>query len=295
MGQLEDLRAFVQIVELESIGKAADAAGLAKSAMSRKLRLLEQRLGTELVVRTTRQWALSDAGRLYFDRARQVISAIDDADAEIREEECELNGEVRLSVPLHYGNSVLSTPLLDFAAEHPKINLNVEFGDRMVDLIGERYDLAIRIAQLADSSSIARKLSQTSHVFCASPSYLDEYPAPVTPEELKSHRILQVGQVRRFHWSFKSAAGKSITVALKSAFNSNNGEALIAASVRGQGIIRVPDFLARAALDNGHLKRILPTFEPDPLGIYIVYPASRHLPRRVRALIDFLIKRQKDM
>lgn len=291
MGQIEDLRAFVQIVEQESIGKAAEHARMAKSAMSRKLRLLEERLQCELIIRTTRQWALSDAGRLYYDRAVNVLSALDEADAEIRNEEREISGEIRLSVPLHFGTNVLMPHLLDFSVEHGGIHLSVDFTDRLVDLIGERYDLAIRISHLADSSLIARKIHQSRRLFCASPAYLDSHPSIRRPEDLKAHSILHVSQAKRFTWEFSSPGGKPIQIALKAKHNFSNGDALLAAAERGLGVIRIPDFLAKPLLAEGRLSHILADFEPEPLGIYTVYPASRHMPRRLRVLIDFLVDR----
>jgi len=198
MGQMEDLRAFVRIVETESIGKAAEQAGIAKSAMSRKLRLLEERLKTELITRTTRQWALTAAGRAYFAHAQTIIAEVDEADAEITNEEVDISGELRLSAPLHYGTRSLAEHLMGFAEMYSGIQLFVDFNDRFVDIIGEHYDLAIRISNLQDSSMIARKLTTTRHVFCASPDYVRETQEITRPEDLKSHRILQIGQTKRF-------------------------------------------------------------------------------------------------
>lgn len=291
MGQLEDLRAFVQIVETESIGKAAEKAGIAKSAMSRKLRLLEERLKTELITRTTRQWALTAAGRAYFAHAQKIIAAVDEADAEITDEDVDISGELRISAPLHYGTSSLADHLMDFAEMHPGIHLFVDFGDRFVDIIGEHYDLAIRISNLQDSSMVARKLTTTQHVFCASPDYLRETPDITRPEDLKSHRILQVGQVKRFKWGFSAPAGGERSVALSSSFNSNNGDMLLCAAMRGHGIARLPDFLAADAIRSGRLTRVLEGWEPAPMQVSAIYPATQFLPRRVRLLIDFLVQR----
>lgn len=291
MGQLEDLRAFVRIVETESIGKAADQAGIAKSAMSRKLRLLEERLNTELITRTTRQWALTAAGRAYFAHAQKIIAAVDEADAEIANDEVEASGDIRLSAPLHYGTSSLAEHLADFSETHPGIHVFVDFGDRFVDIIGEHYDLAIRISNLQESSVIARKLTTTQHVFCASPDYLGDSPDITRPEDLKMHRLLQVGQARRFKWVFSTPEGREQSVALSSSFNSNNGDMLLSAAMRGGGVARLPDFLALGALRSGRLTRILEGWEPAPMQVSAIYPATQFLPRRVRLLIDFLVQR----
>lgn len=291
MGQLEDLRAFVRIVETESIGKAAEQAGIAKSAMSRKLRLLEDRLKTKLITRTTRQWALTAAGRAYFARAQKIIAAVDEADAEITNEEVEASGDIKLSAPLHYGTSILAGHLMDFSDAYPGIQLSVDFGDRFVDMIGEHYDLAIRISNLRDSSVIARKLTTTQHVFCASPDYLRDSPDIAGPEDLKAHKVLQVGQAKRFKWVFSAPGGGERNVTLSSSFNSNNGDMLLCAAMRGCGIARLPDFLAMDAIRSGRLTQVLAGWEPAPMHISAIYPATQFLPRRVRLLLDFLVQR----
>jgi len=145
MGQIEELRAFVQIAEQESIGKAAEHAGVAKSAMSRRLRLLEERMQTVLIARTTRQWALTEAGRQYYERGIDILHAFDEFEAQVRHDNVELKGEIRLSVPLYFGHASLSAHLLAFAKTHPEVRLNVEYTDRLVDVIAEHYDLVVRI------------------------------------------------------------------------------------------------------------------------------------------------------
>lgn len=290
MGQMEDLRAFVLIVENESIGKAAEIEEIAKSAMSRKLRLLEDRLGTELITRTTRQWSLTSAGRSYFAHAQRIISAMDEADAEVTNQQLDSGGDIRLAVPLHYGKQVLSEPLVSFSADHPNIRLSVDFDDRFVDLVSEQYDLAVRISHPADSGLIARKIGETTHIFCASPEYLRSAPIILEPRDLKEHSIIQHGRTKRFKWRFCPNGERPFEVALKSSFNSNNGDMLVAAAISGLGVVRVPDFLAQEALDSGKLVRILETCEPLPLQISMVYPATHHQPKRVRILIDHIVR-----
>ncbi len=294
MGQLEDLRAFVQIVEHESIGQAAEHSGVAKSALSRRLRLLEARLQTALIVRTTRQWSLTEAGRQYYERGLQVLAMYDEFDAEIRESELVLSGEIRLSVPLYFGQLALTKPLLDFAAGHPQVHLDVDYNDRLVDMVAEQLDLVVRISTLADSTLIARKLCSTQHCFCVSPDYLQHNTSIDIPEDLKQHRILQYGHTRRPRWKFgssKSGVKKSeSSVSLHAAMNSLDGGFLLAAAKAGHGVCRLPDFLARTALDSGELVEVLSDYKLGAEGIYLVYPASRHLPKRTRRLMDYLIE-----
>ncbi len=291
MGQLEDLRAFVAIVENESIGKAAKLSRIAKSAMSRRLRILEDRLQTVLITRTTRQWEITEAGRQYYSKALDIVAAIDDADANIKHEKYDLRGDIRLSVPMHFGTHVLAPHLLDFADLHESIRLNVDFGDRFVDLIGEHYDFAVRIGRLPDSSLIVKKLCETQKIVCASPEYLSSHSRIALPEHLKSHKILQFGYTHRFAWELAKSSATTSNVKLKARLNSDCGEFLVAAAENGHGVTLIPDFLAQSAIKAGTLKEILRSFRPEPLGVYMVYPASRHLPKRVRALLNYLAAR----
>jgi len=289
MGQIEDLRAFVQIVEHESIGKAAEQAGIAKSAMSRKLRLLEERLQAELITRTTRQWALTEAGRQYYERGLGVIESVDEFEAQVRKDTLGLKGDIRLSVPLYFGQMRLTTPLLEFANNYPDVRLNIEFNDRLVDVIAEHYDFVVRISELQDSTLIARRLCQTRHLYCASPDYIANNSPINKPSDLQSQRIMQFGASKRPRWVFTSSKGKDTTVSLTASLNSHDGGFLIAAAERGLGIVRVPDFLAKASLESGRLVQILKSHELSPRGVYFVYPSTRHLPQRTRALLDFLL------
>lgn len=288
MGQIEELRAFAQIVEQESIGKAAEKAGIAKSAMSRKLRLLEKRLETVLIMRTTRQWALTEAGRQYYERGLDIMHAFDEFESHVRNDNLALKGEIRISVPLYFGHVSLSEPLVEFSKAHPEVRLNIEFSDRLVDVIGEHYDLVVRISELQDSTLIARKLCETRHVFCASPEYLANTSPIKVPHDIQDHRIIQYGSTKRPKWTFTTPGGKDIIVPLSASMNSHDGAFLITAAERGSGIIRVPDFLAETSLNAGRLVQVLGAYQHKTQGIYFVYPTSRYLPQRTRALMDFL-------
>jgi len=301
MGQIEDLRHFVQIVELGSIGKAADQAGIAKSAMSRKLKLLEDRMQTTLITRTTRQWSLTEAGREYYDRGVGILSGFDEFEANIRNEPSVLAGEIRLSVPLYFGKFSLTDHLLEFSKAHPDVHLSLDFNDKLVDVINDHFDLVVRISDLQDSTLIARKLCVTRHICCASPEYIKNNHPVLEPNDFKSHRIIQYGANKRPKWSFtkkthsitstKRNDRKTVTVTLNASMNSHDGEFLINAAEDGQGIIRVPDFLARSSIEAGRLVHLLKPYEVKPQGVHLVYPSSRYLPHRTRALMDFLINK----
>lgn len=291
MGQIEDLRAFVQIVEQGSLGKAAKQAGIAKSAMSRKLRLLEERMQAVLIARTTRQWALTEAGREYYDKGLGVIAAFDEFEAHVRNDNVDLRGEIKLSVPLYFGKINLSSHLLEFAERHPAVQLNIDFSDRIVDVINEHFDLVVRISELPDSSLIARHLCQTRHICCASPEYIKTNSRIKEPNDIRNHRIIQFGSSKRPKWSFTSASGKTTAIPLTASMNSHDGAFLIDAAEQSLGIVRVPDFLAKSSLESGRLVQLLKPFQPKPRGVFIVYPTARYLPQRTRALMEYLLDR----
>jgi len=289
MGQIEDLRAFVQIVDQGSIGKAAEQSGVAKSALSRRLHLLEERMQTVLITRSTRKWALTESGREYYDRGRNILTAFDEFEAHIRHENVELRGEIKLSIPLYFGKVNLSSHLLEFSKRHPAVQLNVEFNDRMVDVIDEHFDLVVRISELQDSSLIARRLCSTCHIYCASPEYIADNEPINEPNDFRNHRIIQFGSSKRPKWNFVSKGGKRISVPLTASMNSHDGAFLLEAAEQGLGIVRVTDFLANSSLKSGRLIRLLKQYELKPRGVFIVYPSARYLPRRVRVLMEYLL------
>ncbi|MEM9604820.1 MAG: LysR substrate-binding domain-containing protein [Pseudomonadota bacterium] len=289
MGQLEDLRAFAHIVEQESIGKAAALSGVAKSAMSRRLRLLEARLQTALIVRTTRQWSLTEAGRQYYERGRQLLSAYDEFEADVRDDDQALSGDIRLSVPLYFGRLALTQPLLAFARMHPNVHLNVDFTDRLVDVVGEHWDLVVRVGHLDDSALIARPLCSIRHQLFASPAYLDACEPIRSPDDLRQHRVLQFGPAKRPRWRFKSATGQHTDVPVRAALNSYDGGFLLDAAVAGQGVARLPDFMLRDHLRDGRIREVLSDYLNAPMPVHLVYPIARYLPHRTRTLMDHLI------
>jgi len=242
-----------------------------------------------LIARTTRQWALTEAGREYYERGIGVINAFDEFEAQVRCENVDVRGEIKLSVPLYFGKVALSELLLSFAQRYPAVQLNIDFSDRLVDVISEQFDLVIRISDLTDSTLIARKLCETRHVYCASAEYLNSSDPIAKPEDFRNHRIIQFGSAKRLKWNFDSPSGKITTVPLNAAMNSHDGAFLIEAAEQGLGIVRVPDFLAQSSIDAGRLVQLLPNYQLKPRGVYIVYPTTRYLPHRTRELMDYLL------
>lgn len=193
MGQLEDMDVFVRIVDAGGISRAADQLGVAKSAISRRLVELERRLGAQLLLRTTRQSSLTEAGQSYYRRALQILADVSELDAETSSQQVALRGGLKIAVPLSFGLEHLAPAVMEFAGMHPEVIIRLDLSDRQVDLVAESFDLAIRIAALKDSTLIARRLAPIRMVLCASPDYLERQGHPQRPQDLKSHHGLHYG------------------------------------------------------------------------------------------------------
>lgn len=293
MGQIEDMETFVQIVEAGSISRAASKLGLVKSAVSRRLGDLETRLGVQLLARTTRKSSLTEAGQRYYERATQILADIAEINAQTSQETASLSGTIKISAPLSFGLMHLSPIISGFAKTHPDLVIHMDFNDRQVDLVDEGYDLAIRIARLKDSSLKARKLIEITSVLCASPAYLTAHGTPETPADLKRHQILHYANTNSGTWRFTSPNGRPSSVHLQAKIVSNNGDFLCQAAVDSHGIILAPSFIVWDALKTQKLVPLMCGHRPDPLTAYAVYPQTRHLPQRVRQMIDTLAKQLK--
>lgn len=299
MDRFEELSTFTTIVEAGSLTAAADRLEVAKSAVSRRLKELEERLGVQLLQRTTRTMQLTDAGRELYQRAGRLLDDLAAAEAATADVHCDLAGRLRLSIPTTFGHRHLTPALRDFCAEHPGVELDLVFSDRRVDLVDEGFDLAVRIGELDDSTLIARRLATTTQVVCASPEYLERHGEPKTPEHLLDHRCL-VYTLRSEPnvWSYRprpiaddpSPDWRRVTV--HPFLRANSGDFLADAACAGRGVVMEPDFILHEDLDAGRLVRLLDEeFEWSTLGIWAIYPPTRFVSRRVRAFIDFLAAR----
>ena len=294
MGQLEDMHMFVRIVEAGSITQAASQLNLAKSAISKRLGDLEKRLGTKLINRTTRTSSLSEAGNQYYQRVKLLLGEVDSLNGEITQKNQVLSGVLKLAVPLSFGISHLTPAIEFFMRLHPELNIEMDFSDGKVDIIGGGYDLAFRIGTLPDSSLKARKITPIRHTICASPDYLERCGSPIVPQDLSSHKVLKYG-----HWPLAGIAlsdtkGKQHLVNVDDYFTANNGDAIIQIAVAGHGIVILPTFISWDALTKGDLVPILEDYSLPTMHAYAVYPSTRYLPGKVRSLIDFLTHRFGD-
>lgn len=291
MSRFAELEVFVAVVEAGGIGAAADRLGLAKSAVSRRLAELETRLGVTLIHRTTRQLNLSDDGRAFYERSVAILADLDEAEAAVRQAHGALTGRLRVTLPQSFGLLHLAPLILAFMQRHPELRFELDFNDRQVDLLQEGYDLAIRIARLEDSSLIARRLAPIRSGLYASPDYLARRGIPTTAAELQQHACLVYSNPREPDlWTYTDPEGRPGSVRVSAHLTSSSGEFLLRAALDGQGLIRFPTFFVHQELQAGRLQAVLTDHGWPELSAYAVYPPTRHLSRRVRAFIDYLVE-----
>jgi len=292
MDRFDNMDTFIRVVEAGSISGAANRLGVAKSAVSRRLKELEEHLGAELFHRTTRRMNLTETGRSFYQQAVRILEDVIEAELSASQAHGDLQGSLKVALPLSFGLMHLGPAINEFMQQHPQIEFDLDFNDREVDLMQEGFDLAIRIANLPDSSLIARKLAPIQPVMCASPEYLQRMGTPQSPEELINHQCLVYNLLRDYeHWHLLDAENKPIKIKIRPHLKASNGGFLTDVAVSGQGIIYVPSFIVHKEIERGELKPILTDYKGPQTAAYAIYPQTRHLSQRVRAFVDFLVKR----
>ena len=285
MDRFEDLNTFVAVAELGSVTRAAERLERAPSAVSRRLKELEARLGTQLLSRTTRRVALTPAGEVFLMRATRILAELDEAEARAGDDAATLVGQLRLTAPLSFGLSHLAPVIEAFAAAHPALVLDVDLTDREIDPVSARLDLAVRIGVPVDATLKSRTLARVSMVVAAAPAFWQARGVPGTPAELEGVPALCYSDLPRpAEWRWTSGE----TVRVSPRLLSSNGDLLVRAAVAGLGAVRLPSFLVDAALRCGELDAVLPRHGRDELTLCAVYPDTRFVPARTRAFIDHL-------
>jgi DNA-binding transcriptional LysR family regulator len=290
MDRFQEMRAFVAVVEAGSFVGGADALQVSKPAISRQVAELEARLGVRLLHRTTRKLSLTEEGDVFHARCKEVLGALEEAEAEVSARRGHAVGVLKVSVPVSFGLLHLAPLWSGFMAAHPDVSLELSLSDRVVDLVDEGFDLAVRIARLPSSSLVSRKLSATRTVLCASPRYLKTHGRPKHPSELTRHQVLaynllSIGE----SWEFTGPDG-TVTVKVQPRLRTNSGDTCRAVALLHQGIILQPSFLVAEDLRAGTLVEVLPQWKTLELGIYAVYPSRKHVLPKVRLLIDHLAR-----
>jgi DNA-binding transcriptional LysR family regulator len=281
----EDLRTFVEVADAGGVSPGARRLGLSKSIVSRRLVRLEQELGVQLLSRTTRGAALTEAGATFREHAARVAAELDLAQQAISPEG-DVRGLLRVAAPLSFGPTHLAPVLAELARRHPLLHVHVSYSDRFVDLVGEGFDAAVRVGFLPDSSLVARRICPIHGKFVASPGYIAAHGAPRTPDDLLGHEALMQGT--EYWWLVNR--DKTIVLRPRGRFKADNGEALLAAALAGLGVAALPDFLTDSHVASGALTPVLTDHPPPEAGLFVVRPPGHFPPRKVRVLTDILLE-----
>ena len=286
---LAGLPVFAQVVESGGFTAASTVLGLTPSAVSRQVSQLEDRLGARLLNRTTRRISLTEIGAAYYERARAALDALAEAEQAVVDLSAAPSGVLKISMPSIFGNIHVAPILPAFAARFPEITLDVSINDRFVDLVEEGLDVAIRVAELRDSSLVARRIAPFRRLVCASPDYVQRHGQPDSPAELKDHNCLVLTSYQpRGHWQF--GAGKTLrSLRVSGSIESNSADVLREAARAGVGLVQLPSYVLSQDIKSGALLPLLTGHEADNRDVFAVYPASRHLSPKVRAFVDYLV------
>ncbi len=288
MGQLEDMSLFTRIVDTGSITETARQLNIAKSAVSRRLMTLEETLGVQLLNRTTRKSSLTESGKLYYQQAQNILNEVEDLSNSLQQTHVTLTGTLKLAVPLSFGLIHLAPAVSQFASLHPDLVIDLHFADRQVDLVEEGFDLAVRIANMADSTLMARRLTTIRHTLSGSPDYLQKYGTPKHPDDLTKHKLLKYASPTGLSHHVTDAKGNQHEIKANVVMTANNGDFLRQAALEGHGLVFSPTFIGWKEFEKGTLVRVLQEYQYLELGAYAVYPQTRFLSARVRQFVDFL-------
>ena len=291
MDKFREMQAFAAVADQGSFVAAARALGSSKASVSRSVADLEARLGVRLMQRTTRRLTLTTEGHLFLERCRDALAQIEDAENEIQLASTLPRGLVRANVPVTFGNLHLAPLWGEFLARFPQVELDITLADRVVDLVEEGYDLAVRIGRLPSSTLISRQVASDHAVLCAAPAYLERHGWPQELADLERHRTIGYTYLATGdRWVFLGPDGEA-SVRVLPRLRANSGDTCRAAALAGQGIIQQPTFLIGEDLRAGRLLPILPAWRGQDFGIHLVYPSRRFLPPKMRALLAFLAER----
>ncbi len=291
---LAGMRMFVAVADAGSFVRAADRLGLAKSVVSKHVAALEEHLGVRLLNRTTRSLSLTEAGAAYRERAREVLADVDELEASVGDLVERPRGLLRVNAPVSFGVMHLGGAIADYRDRYPEVRVDLQLNDRLVDLVEEGYDLAIRIAPKLDSTLVARRLGSSRGVLCASPGYLARRGTPRRPADLRDHDCLGYTYSSSGDaWHMEGREGP-VTVRLAWTISANNGDVLVAAALAGAGLLLEPGFIVAPHLASGALVPVLPRYRFTEYGIHAVYPHRKHLSAKVRTFVDFLVRRFAD-
>lgn len=288
---VSELAFFTLLARASSLSAAARELAITPPAVSKRLMLIEQRLGVRLMNRSTRRLSLTAEGETYLARARDILEAIRDMEESVCGGAGDTRGLLRVNATLGFGRTVIAPLISLFAARHPDVEVQLQLSDRAIDLVEDAYDLGIRFGELPDTRVNARKILSNRRFLCASPAYIKRHGAPQSPEELAQHRCILHRQNDDAYASWRLHKGRrQVTVKVRGALSSNDGDVVLGWALDGHGILQRSEWDLAKYLDSGRLQLVLPDYALPPADLYAYYPSRRHLPARVRALIDFLVE-----
>lgn len=289
MDRIETMQAFVTVADHKGFAPAARKLGLSASAVTRMVAALEERVGARLLQRTTRSVMLTDAGERFLERARRILADVEEAEAAVQAERTQPTGRLVVSAPLGFGRRHVTPLMSTYLKRYPDVAGDLRLSDRMVNLVEEGVDIAVRIGHLPDSSLVARAVGDMRRMVVASPDYLAAHGEPHHPSEIAAHRTVHFGALSAApDWRFVED-GREVRVACAPRFTTNSADAAIFHAEQGGGLTRVLAYQAAEGLASGRLKAVLTDYEIAPLPIHLVYPTSRLLSAKVRAFVDLVL------
>jgi DNA-binding transcriptional LysR family regulator len=291
MDKLDAMAAFTKVVALGSFAEAGRQLGLTRSAVSKGVIELEHILGARLLDRTTRKVSVTEAGLAYYERCLVILADIEETERQVSGVHDQPKGTLKLNAPMSFGILQVGAAVADFMAAYPELKVELSLNDRFLDPVEEGFDVTIRIAELKDSSLIARKLAPSRRILAASPDYIRMHGQPSSPDDLINHLCLNYGQTTLMQRWNLTDGGKALNVPINSRLCANNGDVLRDAALAGQGITKLPTFLIGPDIKAGRLEIVLEDFPPSDLTIYALYAPNRFLAAKSRLFIDFLVER----
>ena len=290
MDRIDAMQAFVAVADLRGFAPAARKLGLSPSGVTRLVAALEDRLGARLLQRTTRSVTLTDVGTRYLERARRILADVEEAEGSAEGERTRPSGRLVVSAPVGFGRLHVSPLMSAYLARYPDVSGELRLADRMINLVEDGVDLAVRIGHLADSSLVARQVGEMRRIVVASSAYLEQHGEPKAPGAIAAHATIQFGAMTASpEWRFVDQ-GRDIRVACAPRFATNSADAAIQYAEQGGGLTRVLAYQAADAIKAGRLKIVLQKFEQPPLPVHLVYPTSRLLSAKVRAFVDLVVE-----
>jgi len=288
MDRLNSMTIFVEVVNGHGFTAAANKMSLSRAQVSKSVMQLEQHLGIRLLNRTTRRISLTDIGRIYYERCKTILQDIEEIEGIAMEQASKPHGTLTLSAPTSFGTLHLNEAIPHFLKKYPEVQITLKLADRFVDVVAEGYDLVIRIAELEDSSLIARKIAPCKRVFCASPEYLNKNGIPKVPQDLAIHHcLIYSNELKADTWVLHGLEGIE-SIKVNGPVCADNGDVLRSSAVAGLGITLLPTFIISDDLRTGRLHQVLSNYSPPEISIYAVFPSRRYLSAKVRTFVDFL-------